>query len=271
MIPGGVLAIEPVRKYYATAKRHVDIQDFDGDLTLRLDLSEHMQSLIFWCGSYNRNLIYLMKRILKPGMVVVDGGANIGEISLVASKLVGNEGRVFAFEPISRLADQLQWHLDTNNVTNAQLVRSGISDSDGKAPIYVAEAPFHDGTSNDGLGTLYPSDTRSSVESTIPLITLDNFVSNQSGCKVDFIKLDIEGAELAALRGARHVLKEHRPQLVIELGELTCQVAGYSMEDVIDEIAEFDYSFFRLGRKGTCRQITKQDLGRFQNIYCVPN
>jgi len=265
-VPGGVLVGEKIRKRFGRTARKLTVNDFDGDLTMHLDLGEHMQSQIFWHGSYSRNILYLLRKILRPGMTFVDGGANVGEISLVAAKRVGPSGRVLAFEPVDAFADQLQRHRDDNRLDNIEILRMGLSDQPGTAPLYLAESAYADGTHHDGLGTLFLSDVRSRQAATIPLVTLDAMLD---GAPPDLMKLDIEGAELAALHGARDLLSRGAPDLIIEIGRDTCRAAGYDMEDILAFLEPYGYVFHRIGRKGALRAITAADLGRFQNVYCA--
>lgn len=109
-------------------KATVVIKNFDGDMNLVLDLPEHMQCRIFWLGYYNIQIIPYLKGCLRPGMVVIDIGANIGEVSLVSAKLVGALGRVWAFEPLNAIADKLQSNIDSNKLKQVEVVRIGLSD-----------------------------------------------------------------------------------------------------------------------------------------------
>ena len=265
-VPGGVLVGERIRKRFGRDARTLTVRDFDGDLTMHLDLGEHMQSQIFWHGSYSRNILYLLRKALRPGMTFVDGGANVGEISLVAAKRVGPSGRVLAFEPVDAFADQLQRHRDDNRLDNIEILRMGLSDRSGEAPLYLAENAYTDGTHHDGLGTLFRSDSRSRQAATIPLATLDGMLD---GAAVHLIKLDIEGAELQALHGARELLARQTPGIVIEIGRDTCRAAGYEMEDIFAFLEPFGYVFHRIGRKGALERIGAADLDRFQNVYCT--
>jgi len=97
-MPGAILLLEYLRKAFAGADRKITIDDFDGSLTIDLRLNEHLQSQIFWYGYYSRDIVMTMDRILTPGMVVFDVGANIGEISLCAARRVGSEGGVYSFD-----------------------------------------------------------------------------------------------------------------------------------------------------------------------------
>lgn len=267
-IPGGVLVGEIVRKFFGGQRRVIAVDDFDGSLIMFLDLGEHMQSQIFWHGSYSRNIIILLRRLLTPGMVVIDGGANIGEISLVAAKLISRQGRVIAFEPVPAFADQLQRHADANDLTNLTVCRFGLSDRRGEASIYVADSEFRDGTRHEGLATLFPTPDRPRADARINLLSLDEF-ANENLDRVDLVKLDIEGGELAALQGASNLLRTQGPALIVEIGEVTCTAAGYEMADIARLISSYGYTIYRIGWRGRLTRIEEGDLLRFQNVYCV--
>jgi FkbM family methyltransferase len=269
-VPGGILVGELLRRPFSGEKKVVRVDDFDGDLVMYLDLSEHMQSQIFWYGTYSRDICFLLNRELKQGMVFVDGGANAGEITLLAAKRVGASGRVLSFEPLDPMADQLQRNIDENKLTNVEVLRVGLSRAAGEATIYIARDNFSDGSRHDGLGTLFPTRERGEEAGTVPLITLDAFCRDRGLHRLDMIKLDIEGGELAALEGAREVLATMRPALIIELGEQTCRAAGYAMRDVYDFISGCGYSLSRIERKGALTPIGRDELREFQNLYCVP-
>src|SRR5690606_18094348 len=125
---------------------------------------------------------------------------------------------------------------------------------------------YADGTHHDGLGTLFKSGARARQAGTIRLTTLDGMLSS---APVHLIKLDIEGAELPALQGARELLARPAPGIVIEIGCDTCRAAGYEMEDIFAFLEPFGYVFQRIGRKGALQRIGAADLGRFQNVYCT--
>src|SRR5580692_363509 len=88
-----------VRKAYMHSSRRYLIRDFDGDLSFSCDLDEHISSQIFWRGSYSTDQLSVLRRLLKPGMVFVDAGANKGEFTVLAAKYTPG-GKVLAFEPV---------------------------------------------------------------------------------------------------------------------------------------------------------------------------
>ena len=268
-VPGGVLAGDLIRKAFGHGQRMVEVRDFDGDLRMKLNLGEHMQSQIFWHGSYSRNILFLLRKVLKPGMTVIDAGANIGEISLVAAKRVGPVGKVVAFEPVDRFADELEANATANQLWNIVVRRAALSDIPGEATIYVSPGAYSDGTMHEGLGTLFPTKVRSAAEGRIPVMTLDGFVREEAMARIDLIKLDIEGSELNALKGGVDVMREFKPALIIEVGEDTCRSAGYEMLELFSFVQDLGYSISRIGRRGRLDPIDRTGLVKFQNLFCA--
>jgi len=134
----------------------------------------------------------------------------------------------------------------------------------------VRAETFADGSRHEGLGTLYASDTRARPAGTIRLTTLDAFVSERDFARVDGIKLDIEGAELAALRGAATTIERFRPWLIIEIGEETCGAAGYEPAAILDFLDRLGYDCRRIGRKGKLQPATQDTTSSWQNVLCRP-
>jgi len=269
-IPGMVLLLEPFRKMFASRGRVVQVSDFDGLMNMRLRLDEHMQSQIFWYGYYSRDIILLMNRLLKPGDVVADVGANIGEISLAAAKRVGGAGKVYSFEPMTTLFERLVQHIEMNNATQITPVRQGLADGQRTAVIYAQAEQFNDGTSHTGLGTIYPFGDRSQPVEEIQLNTLDNYCEQHAIERLDLIKIDVEGAELDVLRGAQSTLQKYKPFVILELQSETAQSAGNSAEEIISLVESNDYEIYVIGRKTKLSRLDQEALSRFQNVLCVP-
>lgn len=269
-LPGAVLLLEYVRKYFAHKARTIRVDDFDGNLQLDLRLDEHMQSQIFWYGYYSRDVILAMNRLLRSGMVMLDVGANIGEVSMAAAQRVGYSGHVFAFEPMPSLYEKLSFNLSRNGLTQAKAIRKGLADKAVVAPIYFAEAQFIDGTKHDGLGTLYPTKDRAGVAGEIELTTLDSFFTEMNLPRVDLIKIDVEGAELDVLRGGQQTLAHYRPHLIIEVQNETSGSAGYAADEILSFLEPMGYSFFTIGRNARLRPLSRETLKPFQNVLCVP-
>lgn len=264
-----LLAQRILRRMYYGAPVTVRVTDFDGDLTMDLRLSEHMQSRMFWVDYYSHGIIALIKRLVTESMVFVDVGANIGEITLVAAKRVGGSGKVIAFEPVDRHADRLQKNILDNQLPNVTVVRAGLSDRFGACPIYES---CGQGTVNDehhGLNSLYPGPDESPVQ-TVNITTLDDYLRCNPSDRVDFIKIDVEGAELPCLRGAAASLQQFRPHLIIEVQRKSAEAAGYDPRDILDYLAPLGYEFSIIDRAGRLSCVDRDTLSDYQNVLCSP-
>lgn len=248
----------------------IPISDFDGDLAVRLRLSEHMQRRIFWLGYYNLQIIPYIKRTLLPEMTFIDIGANIGEISLVAAKCVGSTGRVIAFEPIDAIAEELQSNATRNHLAQISVVRIGLSDStNDNVPIYASCAQGRAGDDNKGLGSIFGAATGETPLQQITITTLDAWLRTHPLERVDMIKIDIEGAELPCLRGAEQTLRKFKPTLIVEVQDITANTAGYRARDILNYLSEVGYTFCRLEHLGATSAIDPENLLVTQNVLCV--
>jgi FkbM family methyltransferase len=248
----------------------IEIADFDSDLTLELSLSEHMQSRIFWLGYYNWDIVTIMDSKLRPGMTVVDIGANIGEITLTAAKRVGPEGHVFAFEPSNEIATTLEFNIKRNNLGNVRVVRQALSDYSGEADLYESCGQNSDNSENFGLGSLYSADSNQKPVQKISVTTLDEFVEKNKIDRIDLIKIDIEGAELPCLKGAKNSISRFNPLLIIEIQAATSHAAGYRPEEILSLLKEMNYFSQKIGTNGKLSNFDLKIISNYQNVLCTP-
>jgi FkbM family methyltransferase len=158
----------------------------------------------YWLGSYEMNKRLAFEREIFPGAVVYDIGANVGYFSLLAAVLVGQEGRVFAFEPLPRNLDFLRRHVALNGLEDVvQILPVAVSENSG-------EAAFDLGASS-AMGHLAERG-----EITVEMAALDDLVKSGELPPPDFMKVDVEGAEYAALKGAQYLLERYRPVLFLD-------------------------------------------------------
>jgi FkbM family methyltransferase len=265
-----MLPLRILRRLFYGTPGEVTITDFDGNLSIDLRLSEHMQSRIFWVGYYSREVVAALDQLLQPGMVVVDIGANIGEISMVAANRVGTEGQVVAFEPVASHADRLESHLRRNGLQWVHVERMALSDHDGELPMFDSCGQGSADDEHSGLNSLYGGQDGSTQTGTVRVTTLDDYLDAHPLHRVDLIKIDIEGAELPCLVGARRTLARHLPYLVIEVQEASARIAGYEHTAILDELERHGYRFRQLTANGLGRSLDTGNLGEYQNVLCVP-
>lgn len=184
---------------------------------------------------------------LKPGDVAVDGGAHMASHTIPMARTVGRTGRVFAFEPIPELVDCIQKAVISEGMQDQILVR-GLA-----LAAHVGEEDFVVAT--DQMGRLglsglkeryYPAGSEVTVRHIkVPVSTLDLEVPQD--LKVSFIKLDLEGGELDALRGARRILERDRPTIVFECaGEGSAEKYGYTVQEFFGFFSEVRYQLIDL-------------------------
>ena len=179
----------------------------------------------YWLGSYEIHKRRAFEQEVKPAQVVYDIGANVGFYSILAAHLAGAKGMVYAVEPLRRNVEFVRRHAEINQMKNIEVFEAAVSDQSG-------EAFFDLGVS---IATGHLSET-GSVK--VPMIRLDDLVLTGDILPADIIKMDVEGAEHAALLGAEQLIATHRPIIFLdthgrEVHDLTIKLLsnyGYQFE-----------------------------------------
>jgi FkbM family methyltransferase len=199
----------------------------------------------------------VIDRLIRPGMVVMDVGASTGTFSARMLQLVGREGRVYAIEPHPDNEPALELIARHNRQFTYFLV--GASDADGVGTLVT---PTHGGTPHRGLSSFQSTMGGSGAASVdVPLRRIDDLISSESR-PVAFVKIDVEGYELAVLAGARRML-ESRPTTLIEIEQRHHESP---IAAVFDEFRETGYKGWALFQHGL-RPIEAFDVRRDQERF----
>ncbi len=155
-----------------------------------------------WLGSYEYEKRIVFEKTVRDGSIVFDIGAHVGFYTLLASVLVGPSGKVFAFEPVPRNLLYLREHLRLNRITNVKVVETAVSDSTGT--MFFDEGP------SSLVG-------RISLEGRLKVrtVSLDELVSQGEVPIPHYIKIDVEGAEILVLSGAKSIFTTAHPALFL--------------------------------------------------------
>lgn len=179
-------------------------------------------------GTFEPFEVDLFKQAVKEGMTVLDIGANIGFYSLLAARLVGPRGKVYAFEPDPRTTASLRENLRANGLPNVTVIQKAASDQSGLREFKLSRTASHSG--------LYSSMSPESVLGTIRVetVAVDEVLLRES---VDVIKLDAEGEEAAVLKGLRRTLERSpRAQLFVEFNPVSLGAAGVAPDAFLDDL-----------------------------------
>jgi len=220
--------------------------------TLRLDLADPDQrKMYFYCDYDERREAKLVNRVLSPGEVFWDVGANLGYFTLLAAARLGNTGQVVAFEPGQRAYERLSENISLNSFTNILPCNVAVTDREGEAVLYS-----HPGLA-DGRANLYRPGGGQTGSEKVRTVTLDGWRRRQGLPGPDFIKMDVEGAELAALRGAEETLTSSAPLLLVEMKEAIFQALGLDRAAIQELLGRHGYrpAGLERGRWRLCREV----------------
>ena len=177
---------------------------------LRLDLQEPSQRMIYFFGNYDeRHELAMLQKLLGPGDVFWDVGANIGFYTLAASTLVGKEGQVVAFEPGPQAWRGLMANIDLNQRSNIRPFKMAVAAASGWVTL------FSQPDIADGGASLIPRSDPACRADLCPAINLDGFLQDSGLPRPTFLKVDVEGAEALVLAGSRRLLTDPTPPLML--------------------------------------------------------
>lgn len=199
-------------------------------------------TLALFVGRYDRLLRKVLRNEIKPGMTVLDLGANIGVHTLLAARLVGEKGRIFAFEPAPGNYGLLVRNLAVNGYTNVIPVKSAVSNRSGQVRLFLNEE-------QSGRHNIYDHYHQNERAVTVDSISLDEFFKDKDS-RIDFIKMDIEGAEMAALEGMGNLIRENRNlKLITEFSPGLLRSAGTSPEEFLIRLTQYGFKIYDVNAK----------------------
>lgn len=197
----------------------------------------------YWLGSYEYNKRIIIEKMIKEGTIFYDIGAHVGFYTLLASLLVGNTGKVVAFEPVARNIYYLKKHMKINYIKNVTLIEAAVCDQNG----FVA---FDDSIRID-MGEITPLGKLQ-----VKAVSLDTLFVNGDIPIPQYMKIDVEGAELSVIKGAKLLIDDYHPIIFLsthgsgihkecckflkDKGYMLRSVYGNSIEESDELIATYD-------------------------------
>lgn len=255
-----------IRKLFNFLMFILDKLKISGDIDgLKMYLNSKITIQLF--VSANKKLFekLIFEKQIKEGDTVLDLGANVGYYTLIAAKLVGDNGRVYAFEPDPLNFSYLQKNIKLNGFDNCIMEQKAISDKNENSKFYLNENDF-------SMHSMYSTEgTKKNIE--IETIKLDGYFNNN---KVDFIKIDIEGGEYWALQGMRSILESNKNiKIFTEFNPNLLKKSNIKPKEYLDLLEKNNFKLFNIDdKKKELKIITVKELieryvnGGYTNLIC---
>jgi FkbM family methyltransferase len=214
-------------------------------VAMNLRLGDRLDRFIYFWRQWEPNETWLIQRLLQPGDTFVDVGANIGYFTLAAARIVGESGAVLAIEPVPDVADHLRQNVRLNEFRNVKVVECAVSDRDGGTILIVKR---HD--QNSGMNSVQRVSDGAIADELgwrVPRRRLDAILPDGP---IRLIKMDIEGAEVLALKGmGERICRPDAPDLLVEVSPDYLAAVGDSGAALLSLLSDAGYSSYRVGER----------------------
>ena len=211
---------------------------------LILDISSYLEAEIFVTGSHGIERTVskrLMDHLKIEGGVFLDVGANIGYHTVPACKLLEKfKGYVIAFEPVRENYKRLVANIKLNKIYNCQIEKLGLSDRNETMEIHH---------NNKGSGNVSLA-SEGEYSEIVELVRFDDWSLNNNLTRLDVVKMDIEGAEVKALKGMFTTIKKFKPIFLVEINPMWTKRMGTSTEELIGLLRDLNYQIYNIDYKG---------------------
>jgi len=207
-----------------------------------VDTRDLIQRYVYLFGVWEPHLTAWLQRRLKPGDTFIDVGANIGYVTILAAQLVGESGRVVSVEPSMEFCQRVQRHTLLNGVRNVRAVNAAVSDKHERVRLILASS------ANLGANSIVPYQGPAESSFEIHAAPLPELLSPEELANARVIKIDVEGAEGAVMRGLLSALDKLRPdaEIVVEVTPDRMVTLGYSMGELLDAMNDRGFHIYRL-------------------------
>jgi FkbM family methyltransferase len=215
---------------------------FQFGYTMDLRMNDHIAQRLLLSRGYETEVSTAIFALVRPGMIVLDIGANIGLHTLHLARRVGSCGQVLAFEPNTIAREELLKNIYMNHIKNVKVLEIALWERDGEEVFYFPE----DGMEAMG-GLQRNSQFKVAYESKVQTARLDTILTQLEVRRIDFIKIDVEGAELRVLRGAGSILDvDWRPPILYESTFANSIAYSYTPNDLFQFLCTKGYEIEKI-------------------------
>lgn len=234
------------------------VKPLQNSFIINCDTATWIGAKIVYTGDYETAFKEVVKSFLKKGDYVLDIGANIGFHTLFFAEIVGEQGKVTAFEPVPYNYQALQHNISLNNFSHITAMNIALSHKNEQIYIAADEKSINPGTFN-----LFDQSGNTLITCCIG----DEITGDQ---KVDFMKIDVEGYESFVIQGLLETIKKNRPTIIFEYDKGYHQKTGLTEDYIFSLLSAMNYHFFHIYQAGPARlnSFTNLESG---NILALPN
>lgn len=256
-------------KYFLKAARWLNLDNktyrkkLPDNFYMQVNPSEHIQQQLFWYGHYEKELGDLIKKVVKPGDVFVDIGANIGYFSLLSANYQPT-AKIISIEPAKTVYEKLKENISVNNFKNIIAINSAVGEISEEKELFIS------GSDNLGMSSFMQPENYSGKKEKVPVIKLDDWFKTCELTKIDLVKLDVEGSELAALKGMKDILENYQPLIIVEINPGTLSLFGLEPTDIFTFLYQLNYKGFLISESNQLLNINYNNIDQTVNVLFSP-
>ncbi len=208
--------------------------------------------------NYEPKHVRLLRKNVKPGDYVVDIGAHIGYYTLILADIVGPTGKVYSFEPNPETFKILKKNVETNGYKNVVLEQKAVSNKKGRIKLYLSKI----NTGDSRIHEVSDDESFKYKEFNVESVSLDSYFKNVK--RINFFKMDIQGAEPLALEGMKKLLKTKNLKFTMEFSPENLHSFGFNPEKILNTLSKEGYTLVDLDKQ---RLLSPHEFKKFVRHY----
>ncbi|HEY9003247.1 MAG TPA: FkbM family methyltransferase [Mucilaginibacter sp.] len=236
----------------------------DEDIAIYTSADNYIEWAILSGGTYENATNKLIKISLRPGDVALDIGGNIGLQSIRMSRSVGEQGKVFAFEPLVHLQEKLSRNIKLNKADNVKLFPYALSNAESEADFHISKGNWNQGTFN--ISSNQPG---TEVQHVIIKVA-DEIPDIKALNRLDLVKIDVEGFEYQVLLGLKQTIGKHKPRIIFEYDKNYWEANAQNFSECFDFLSSLSYTLYQVTPVG-CELIQHASAAISGNLFCIPS
>ena len=210
------------------------VKNYCGLYNFYVDTTYPIESSVWLGGVYDIVTTRFLRKVIHPGDVFLDVGANCGALTLVAASLIG-DGKIYAFEPGAEIRTRLQTNIEANGELKERVKVVPLGLGLTKSQLF-----YHEDENYRGNGSLHIS-----YGVPVEIVSLDEWVLQENLSRIDVIKIDVEGMEYEVLLGGKATLEKFRPLIYFETIDLFYAEKQHKIRDIYEFLASLEYKIVR--------------------------